>query len=290
MQGFYDWYGPLTNDPGDKAGVNAVLKDRRESLDPALATALANEAAAQAGSQGEAAGLDHDPFVNAQDTCGKQQRFEVGNANEGPTGTTVEVYAICDGTREATPRVVVSLALRDGKWVIIDFGTDNDSHQLTTELRSLAAERAKNAQIAAAAAPAQAAPETAPNAQEPGASSATEQAATATTQAPARRARDVQQPDQNPAQRDQMEAPQAQVSGQRGWPGRRQDQQRNGVDVAARQMLADGRACFRRQDYTCAITNATNALRIEPGFRPAMQLLARAQAAQSQAMNGIDIH
>ncbi|MBS0193618.1 MAG: hypothetical protein JSR34_05170 [Proteobacteria bacterium] len=66
--------------------------------------------------------------------------------------------------------------------------------------------------------------------------------------------------------------------------------QRSGIDDAARQMLTDGQACFDRQDYTCAITNAGNALRIKPGYRAAEALRARAQAAQSQAMNNIDIH
>ena len=70
----------------------------------------------------------------------------------------------------------------------------------------------------------------------------------------------------------------------------RQAQQQSGIDAAARQMLADGQACFDRQDYTCAITNAGNALRIKPGFRAAEQLRINAQEAQSRAMNNIDIH
>lgn len=71
----------------------------------------------------------------------------------------------------------------------------------------------------------------------------------------------------------------------------RQAQQQHGViDDAARQMLADGQACFDRQDYTCAVTNAANALRIKPGYGAAEQLRSRAQAAQSQAMDNIDIH
>lgn len=66
--------------------------------------------------------------------------------------------------------------------------------------------------------------------------------------------------------------------------------QESGIDDAARQMLADGQVCFDRQDYTCAITNAGNALRIKPGYGAAESLRSRAQAAQSQAMNNIDIH
>ena len=69
-----------------------------------------------------------------------------------------------------------------------------------------------------------------------------------------------------------------------------QAQQRNGIDTAAGQMLVDGQACFDRQEYTCAITNATNALRIKPDFAEAKSLQSRAQTAQSQAMNAIDIH
>lgn len=69
-----------------------------------------------------------------------------------------------------------------------------------------------------------------------------------------------------------------------------QPQENSDIESAAGQMLADGQACFSRQDYTCAITNATDALRIKPSLDAAKSLRSRAQAAQSQAMNNIDIH
>lgn len=139
VQGFYDWYGPFTNAPDNKEDVSAVLRDRKDSFDPALAAALAADAAAKAKADGEEVGIDYDPFVNAQDTCGKQQRFEVGAVTQTGTTATVEVYAICDGKKEDKPRVLVSLSSGNGKWVFSDFGTVDDPHQLSKALRENAA-------------------------------------------------------------------------------------------------------------------------------------------------------
>lgn len=62
------------------------------------------------------------------------------------------------------------------------------------------------------------------------------------------------------------------------------------VDDAVRQMLSEGDACFARQDYGCAATNASNVLRLKPGNEAAQSLKTRAEAAQNQAMDSIDIH
>lgn len=169
VQHFYDWYGPFTNAPGNKENVSAVLKDQQGAFDPTLATALADDADAQSRADGESVGLDHDPFVNAQDTCGRQQRFETGKVLESPTDATVEVYAICDGKREPTPRVLVSLSQRDGKWVFTDFGTPSEPHQLTTALQALKSDRMKPNPPDNTAAQAQSPTEPPPTAQEPAA-------------------------------------------------------------------------------------------------------------------------
>lgn len=135
VQQFYDWYTPFTNNADSKEDVGAVLRDKKDAFDPALATAFAAYLAAQAQSDGEDVGLDYDPFVNAQDTCGKQQMFQTGAATQTGGTATVQVYAICDGKKEDKPRVLVSLSSRDGQWKFADFGTLDDPHQLTTALR-----------------------------------------------------------------------------------------------------------------------------------------------------------
>jgi Flp pilus assembly protein TadD len=62
------------------------------------------------------------------------------------------------------------------------------------------------------------------------------------------------------------------------------------VEGAVRQMLADGRSCYDQRQFSCAITNAQNALRLAPDSAPAMQLKTAAEAAQAQALRNIKIN
>ena len=59
--------------------------------------------------------------------------------------------------------------------------------------------------------------------------------------------------------------------------------------ASVRQLLADGEACFTRKQYSCSIANATNALQIQPGNPAATRLKARAEAAQTDALNNIKL-
>jgi tetratricopeptide (TPR) repeat protein len=55
------------------------------------------------------------------------------------------------------------------------------------------------------------------------------------------------------------------------------------------QIVDDGQACFKSKQYACAITNATNALRLKPDSQPALQLKTSAEAAQAQTLHNIQI-
>jgi tetratricopeptide (TPR) repeat protein len=78
-------------------------------------------------------------------------------------------------------------------------------------------------------------------------------------------------------------------------PSQRNDGQANrpaqGTDVGsvAQQMVLDGRACLTAKQYACALTNATNAMRIKPGYGDAVALKSQAEAGQAEAMRNIDI-
>jgi hypothetical protein len=123
---------------------------------------------------------------------------------------------------------------------------------------------------------------------EPAASAAT---SSATSEAPATPAAQAAgEPQQSAEQSTQHAAAEAAAEQVRRENFAQQAQQRSGIDAAAGQMIVDGQACFDRKDYTCAITNATDALRIKPDFAAAKSLRSSAQTAQSQAMNSIDIH
>lgn len=66
-------------------------------------------------------------------------------------------------------------------------------------------------------------------------------------------------------------------------------QAKSQLDEAVAEMLADGEACFTRQEYTCALTSASNVLRLKPNDPDATHLKLRAQSAQAAAMQNIDI-
>lgn len=64
----------------------------------------------------------------------------------------------------------------------------------------------------------------------------------------------------------------------------------NQVGEALRQMLDEGRQCYERKEFSCAITSATNVLRLNPSSNEAQELKTQAEAAQAQAVQGIQIN
>ena len=57
----------------------------------------------------------------------------------------------------------------------------------------------------------------------------------------------------------------------------------------AQNVLAKGRVCFDKKNYSCAIANAESALEFMPDFRPALQLRQEAQTAVEQLKKQITI-
>jgi tetratricopeptide (TPR) repeat protein len=70
-------------------------------------------------------------------------------------------------------------------------------------------------------------------------------------------------------------------------PASPQNQQ---MEEAVRGMLVEGQTCLANQNYTCAITNASNVLRLSPDNSSAYLLKSRAESAQSEALKNIEIH
>jgi tetratricopeptide (TPR) repeat protein len=69
-----------------------------------------------------------------------------------------------------------------------------------------------------------------------------------------------------------------------------QAQASNQVGEALRQMLDEGRQCYERKEFSCAITSATNVLRLNPSSTEAQELKSQAEAAQAEAVQGIQIN
>lgn len=65
--------------------------------------------------------------------------------------------------------------------------------------------------------------------------------------------------------------------------------ERDELADAIAQMVAEGEGCFVRKQYGCAITNASNVLRMKPSSASAQQLKMRSESAQAEAMRNIEI-
>jgi hypothetical protein len=113
-----------------------TVRKRRSLFDPTLASALRDDAAAQARTTGYIVGIDFDPFLGSQDPV---NRFAAGRAIPTPVGYRVEVYDLESG---AKPTVLVDVAPSGGSWIITDFRYPTTSSELLSILRLLRRSRA----------------------------------------------------------------------------------------------------------------------------------------------------
>lgn len=140
VQQFYNWY--VTMSARSKGEPEAVaLKQRKADFAPELAQALEKDMEANA-KAGELVGLDYDAFLNTQDPCDK---YVVGGKTSEANGVwKVEVFAICEGKKEARPEIVAVLKERpDKSWYFINIEDPGSGTNLMQNLRALAKEREK---------------------------------------------------------------------------------------------------------------------------------------------------
>jgi hypothetical protein len=121
VQGFYDWYvftSPSTGEP-DWRSIPKAITEREAAFDSSLADALEEDTRAQReDTTGNIVGIEFDPFLNAQDICG---RYVAGPVRRGETGFLVYVVAACDGRSDSLPSLVAEVMARGGAWVFTNF-------------------------------------------------------------------------------------------------------------------------------------------------------------------------
>jgi len=119
VQAFYDWYAFKGKDGPDNKGEEAVLKQKKQLLDPTLYKLLVGDVAASAKSPGEIVGLDFDPFVAANGLF--YSKYQTAAATKSGTSYRIPVYGVENGKR--VPKVVVDaeVASQNGHFVFTNF-------------------------------------------------------------------------------------------------------------------------------------------------------------------------
>lgn len=116
-QDFYDWYGAYSR-RATGAAWDSVEVRKPGVLDDALVAALRADAEGRAGREGSVAGLDFDPFLNAQDPC---ERYEARGVERAGETYRVAMYGTCPDAAGALPDVVVELVRSGAAWRIVNF-------------------------------------------------------------------------------------------------------------------------------------------------------------------------
>lgn len=116
VQGFYSWYMRVAED--DDAPWMRAVRDRRADFAPSIVDGLRADSVAAESDDDEAAGIDADPFLNAQDPC---DSYRVRRVLPAADGWLVEVLGVGGCATHGTPDVVVEVKRRDGGFVFTDF-------------------------------------------------------------------------------------------------------------------------------------------------------------------------
>jgi len=131
IEGFYQWYVPLSFKENATTASDAALKLKRQAFSRQLFSLLRQDSTAQAAC-GELIGLDFDPFLNTQEPS---ERYEVGPVAKTGETYRADVYRVERGQRSEKPDVTVEVAQRNGRWVFVDFDYP-DGQSLVSVLRS----------------------------------------------------------------------------------------------------------------------------------------------------------
>jgi hypothetical protein len=139
VQDFYAYYVPLLSAERVGSPWESVVRERGGAFAPELLDALQQDYAASAASADEIVGLDFDPFVASQDPC---ERYDLGSESVGGDTARVEVFGVCQGSRDAAPAVIAELVRVNGAWRFTNFGYPREHSDLMAVLTQLRRGRA----------------------------------------------------------------------------------------------------------------------------------------------------
>ena len=134
VQGFYNWYVPITLRDNPVPSWDIALKRRPQVFSRKLFDQIAEDSKAQEKAGGDLVGLDFDPFLNCQD-C--RERYIVGRVTSNGADCRAEVYGLSSGKKGKEPDVIPELEMKNGQWVFVDFLYPNPSRP---EFRSLSSQ------------------------------------------------------------------------------------------------------------------------------------------------------
>lgn len=136
VQEFFDWYAAYSR-RATGAAWDSVEVERPGTLGDDLVRALRVDAEGRAGREGEAAGLDFDPFLAAQDPC---EHYEARAVETKGEAIHVAMHGTCADAREPGPDVVAVVTRHDGRWRIVNFrypDSDADLLGVLAELKQM---------------------------------------------------------------------------------------------------------------------------------------------------------
>lgn len=144
VESFYSWYVPKSASGSETPTAENAIKYKKTMFTSELYKQLKEDFDAQAKVKDEIVGIDFDPFLNAQDVASK---YVVGNAIKKKECFLVDVYGVWNGKKSAKPDVVPEVALKNGKWVFVNFHYGKTSipenENLLSVLKALRESRSK---------------------------------------------------------------------------------------------------------------------------------------------------
>lgn len=117
-QSFYDWYVPMALKEKEMSYSDVAMRDKASLFSPELIRALNEDSQAQKKTEDEIVGLDFDPFLNTQDLA---QHYVLRNVTAKGDQCMVDVHSVESGRTSSKADVVAELALKDGKWIFVNF-------------------------------------------------------------------------------------------------------------------------------------------------------------------------
>jgi hypothetical protein len=141
VQGFYDWYVPLTKKRMNEPTFNVALQTKPDVFNPDLLQALRVDSEASAHAKDDIVGIDFDPFIGGQDPAG---RYEARNATLRNNKCSVEIWRVSPTGKAANsgkPDVIADVGFDRGHWKFVNFRYPDVKTDLLSVLKTLREER-----------------------------------------------------------------------------------------------------------------------------------------------------
>jgi hypothetical protein len=141
VQGFYDWYVPLTKKKMNEPAFNVALQKKPDAFNADLLQALRVDSEASAHAKDDIVGLDFDPFIGSQDPA---IRYEARNANLLNNKCSVEIFPASTtdkATKPGKPDVIADVAFDHGHIRFTNFRYPDLKTNLLSVLKTLREER-----------------------------------------------------------------------------------------------------------------------------------------------------